>query len=618
GLASALAQAYYQLGFQTLADQVRESVRSARGNQWMFRIGHPADHPLRFRPLLRQPDPETGLRPILHETTPVRMDLSHSGWSDIFFLGMDFPEGARVINSSIDLAVRAADGGPAPAPPRPPVEAFLRVIDRPVLRLVSVDLEASCELTELSQVFDFAADYLGLLKGAVIAAGIVPPGMEGANHRLESVLARLIGPGLGLELVSKVNGIPKGSRLAVSTNLLASLIAVCMRATGQTANLTGPLAEGERRQVAARAILGEWLAGSGGGWQDSGGLWPGMKLIHGVPAGPDDPEYGISRGRLLPDHQIFDRQQVSQMTRDLLQDSLVLVHGGMAQNVGPILEMVTEKYLLRSPAEWQGRLQAIALLDEIVGHLEAGDVAAIGAATERNFNGPIQTIIPWASNLYTESLIQQVRAEFGTRFWGFWMLGGMAGGGMGFIFDPSARAAGQRRLQELMSATKARLATAVPFAMEPVVYDFAINEQGSVGALLQGRAAQMPVEYSLLTLPELLRRPPRELSAQQRAELEAAAAAGTGPELPAGRLLARMLPARSEAEARAGSLAELLAANGFDPEQHEQIRADLRDGRIGLAQNRLPVSSRIEDVRPGDVLAWQGGEAGLSAAGEAA
>ncbi|MCA9983228.1 MAG: hypothetical protein KDE59_02995, partial [Anaerolineales bacterium] len=42
GLASALAQAYYQLGFQTLADQVRESVRSARGNQWMFRIGHPA------------------------------------------------------------------------------------------------------------------------------------------------------------------------------------------------------------------------------------------------------------------------------------------------------------------------------------------------------------------------------------------------------------------------------------------------------------------------------------------------------------------------------------------------------------------------------------------------
>jgi UTP--glucose-1-phosphate uridylyltransferase len=32
--------------------------------------------------------------------------------------------------------------------------------------------------------------------------------------------------------------------------------------------------------------------------------------------------------------------------------------------------------------------------------------------------------------------------------------------------------------------------------------------------------------------------------------------------------------------------------------QHEQIQADLRAGRIGLAQNRLPVASRIEDATP--------------------
>ena len=60
--------------------------------------------------------------------------------------------------------------------------------------------------------------------------------------------------------------------------------------------------------MAARAILGEWLAGSGGGWQDSGGVWPGIKLITGVLAGPDDPEYGISRGRLLPSHRIYRRR----------------------------------------------------------------------------------------------------------------------------------------------------------------------------------------------------------------------------------------------------------------------------------------------------------------------
>src|SRR5262249_5254851 len=152
----------------------------------------------------------------------------------------------------------------------------------------------------------------------------------------------------GLEIVSSVNNIPKGSRLAVSTTLLASLIAACMRATGQAHALSGPLAEDERRLVAARAILGEWLGGSGGGLQDSGGTWPGMNLIEGGRAGEGDPENGISRGRLLPNHHILDHTDASLSVRQHLQESLVLVHGGMAQNVGPILEMVTEKYLLRS------------------------------------------------------------------------------------------------------------------------------------------------------------------------------------------------------------------------------------------------------------------------------
>ena len=54
-ISSALAEAYHKLAFQTLADQVRRSVRSVRGNQWMFRIGHPADQPLRVRRELMQP-----------------------------------------------------------------------------------------------------------------------------------------------------------------------------------------------------------------------------------------------------------------------------------------------------------------------------------------------------------------------------------------------------------------------------------------------------------------------------------------------------------------------------------------------------------------------------------
>ena len=61
--------------------------------------------------------------------------------------------------------------------------------------------------TDLQEVFDFAKDYLGLLKAAVIASGIVPPGTEGSGQSLADLLARVVGPGQGLEIVSNVNNI---------------------------------------------------------------------------------------------------------------------------------------------------------------------------------------------------------------------------------------------------------------------------------------------------------------------------------------------------------------------------------------------------------------------------
>lgn len=597
-LSSALATGYQRLGFQTLADQVRRSVRSVKGNQWMFRVGHPADHPLRIRPeLLRRAG--DGTFPILCERTPVRMDLSHSGWSDIFFLGMDYPEGARVLNVSIDLGVRGRDKSP-----RPPVEAYLRVIDEPVLRLTSVDLGDTTDIKHLSEVFDFARDYLGLLKAAVIASGIIPPGIEGSGQDLADLLARIVGPGMGLEIISNVNNIPKGSRLAVSTTLLASLVAVCMRATGQAKSLVGQLAEDERRLVLARALLGEWLSGSGGGWQDSGGLWPGMKLICGVLASEGDPEYGISRGRLMPTHRIFGPDEVSEQTRLALQDCLVLVHGGMAQNVGPILEMVTEKYLLRCEAEWRARLEMAGILDGIIEALRGGDVRRIGDLTTRNFFGPIQTIIPWATNLYTETLIERVRDRFGEKFWGFWMLGGMSGGGMGFIFAPRQKPNSQDGLQEIMSMTKQSLERALPFAMEPVVYDFAINERGTWCELVSGPEALLPRAYYALHVPRWLRMAPEQLSPLRRLELDKfAAACRTRPELNdmVQVLFDRLVPRLKADEGATDTLESLLERYGFDRVQHEQIRQDLRNGRIGLAQNRLPVNADIRDVEAGDV-----------------
>ncbi len=166
----------------------------------------------------------------------------------------------------------------------------------------------------------------------------------------------------------------------------------------------------------------------------------------------------------------------------MIRDSFVLVHGGMAQNVGPILEMVTEKYLLRSEAEWKARQEAIesAALDRKGPgrRRRPRDRPAHDAELLRPHpdDHPLG-IEPLHGNAHRPG----ARASSAADYWGFLMLGGISGGGMGFIFDPARKAEAQDFLQREMVATKRQLQYALPFAMEPVVYDFAINDRGTTG-----------------------------------------------------------------------------------------------------------------------------------------
>lgn len=181
------------------------------------------------------------------------------------------------------------------------------------------------------------------------------------------------------------------------------------------------------------AILGEWLGGSGGGWQDSGGLWPGIKLI-----------------------------------------------------------------------------EACA---RVLGALRCGDVRELGRLTTSAFEGPLQALVPEASNAYTERLIAAARAGFGEQFWGFWMMGGMSGGGMGFLFDPAVRARAEAQLLELMLREKRALEQGMSFSMEPVVYRTAINEVGTMGRLHAAGELALSGEHPLLPQRRLQRAAPASISA---------------------------------------------------------------------------------------------------------
>jgi hypothetical protein len=338
-----------------------------------------------------------------------------------------------------------------------------------------------------------------------------------------------------------------------------------------------------------------------------------------------------SRGALLPRHTRLDGVVIPKESITALEDSLILIHGGMAANVGPILEMVTERYLLRSQVEWQARQDSLACTRDILDALRDGDMRRLGALTTEHFFGPLKTVIPWASNAFTERLIEEIsrelearfgspsdgqreigRAHVGSAFWGFWMLGGMSGGGMGIIVRPDIRESVKPILHEILQRLKRIYAKALPFAMDPVIYDFRINPHGTTGQAAgeaalsrdatNGAQAAFLREYFRLQLPVLLQKHPSARSPQELADLNRIHSLSSEH---ASTFLASLLPEKGQGSQDgaqpAESLDELLERHGFDPHQHEQIREDLRAGRVGLSQNRLHPKTHIEDIRPGEL-----------------
>ena len=65
---------------------------------------------------------------------------------------------------------------------------------------------------------------------------------------------------------------------------------------------------------------------------------------------------------------------------------------------------------------------------------------------------------------------------------------------MGFLFAPECKKKAEEAMMRIMGEAKSRLEAALPFAMDPVVYDFTINNQGTCGSLLDS-GQQLPGAY---------------------------------------------------------------------------------------------------------------------------
>lgn len=175
--------------------------------------------------------------------TPVRLDLASGLGSDLFAVSME--KGGKVLNAAITLNGTK------------PVQVTVRRIPENAIRIHSADLNETEYITDIKS-FDIkdtvsANDPLRLYKAALIEAGIVPESLEGD---LTKILEQLGG---GLEINGKIEGIPAGSGLGISSILGITLLKALYTVTGRMPT---------DRELILRTVNLEQRLGNYGGWQD--------------------------------------------------------------------------------------------------------------------------------------------------------------------------------------------------------------------------------------------------------------------------------------------------------------------------------------------------------------
>lgn len=408
---------------------------------------------------------------------PVRIELTSCVGSDIFFLAMTRPEKARCINITVDLFDKELNQFSAP------IHVAARLIKEKGIRLTSTDLNCSKLITDNDDLFNMRNDDLSLLKAAVIGSGIVPPSVKNNKDvSLAEILQSLLceHPDYsGFELITRVTRIPRGSGLAVSTNLLAGMIISLMRFSGQVS--LGEIDEELKKEAAIRAIFAEWLGGSGGGWQDYGGMWGGFKEISGCAANPLFEK--DCNGGLLPDYKEIN---LPENIANKVLDSMVLVNGGTGQDVGPILRMIAQQYVTKNDIAWNARMSTESRYDEIREALFSGNAQRIGCLEGEDFVDRIR-ISPLANNNYHENVLKQLSALFGDQLWGYDSTGGRAGAGGVFWVNPLCKDEFEKSFLETSVKIQKNLKGQMHFASEPLVYKFKLNTIGvSVSQLDKG------------------------------------------------------------------------------------------------------------------------------------
>ncbi len=324
---------------------------------------------------------------IVWARAPARLDMA-GGWTDTPPYALEW--GGAVLNAAVNL-----NG-------QPPIQAYLRVIQDPVIKIGSIDLGLQVVIRtqeELSNYRDVTSGF-SLAKAAFLQEIFSRERFGDLEKKSLQSMLEVFGGGIELTTLA---AIPKGSGLGTSSIMGAVIVAAINCAMGRQLG---------NKELSNSVLRLEQTLTTGGGWQDQiGGVLEGVKLI-------------LTEPGLVPN------PSMQYLRKDVIDPALnggrtLLYYTGITRLAKNILQQVVGRYLNRDRHAMRTLKQIRqAALDggEIVG---SKDYVQFGGLLGRSWQLNKQ-LDPDSTNEQVESLFQRISPYV----YGAKLLG--AGGG-GFV-----------------------------------------------------------------------------------------------------------------------------------------------------------------------------------------
>ena len=303
---------------------------------------------------------ESNYENVLCIEAPLRIGISSANASDNHLRSKE--QGGKTLNVAIDLQREGEKEA------TPPLKVTARRLAEPklILRSLSMDFKADFEASNRGDAATMSGlffayrrggdEALRLVKQCLVHSGVIRPGSQDI---IKDIAAFTGGGGLELTTSSKVL---QGSGLGTSSILSAAILKMLYRLSGHP--YAAP--ETEYPGLYDHSLLLEQSLGLNSGWQDARGASGGPSAIKNFYAPP-------TNGLPSP-----ERKFLTEVDEALFTERVVLFDTGISRAATRGLNIVLDAYLSRDRKRYTAIRESLAIHDQMVAALCAGDYFELG------------------------------------------------------------------------------------------------------------------------------------------------------------------------------------------------------------------------------------------------